>query len=187
MLDLVNDRTDTWPETLRPIGEGDHEKEPFSEWWDRNRSELTNLHPQIVEQWVYRHWTFAKFKFLQLRRITWSVRRLSTTEFLNDVHLEFGGPAEADHDYRVFMGEMSVRKLSTAINWRNGTWTISPVVLSTPQGIIGHEGPEPTVRMVLVEGSKRFRWLNALHERGEATGPHDVYVLKYDAESARAS
>ncbi len=178
MLDLVNDRRENWPDTWRPSGEGGFEKEPFDEWWARNGAEFTNLHPQIVEQWIYRHWTFAHFKFLELQHISWSKQQLSTIDFLNNVHLEFGGPPDAEHDYHVFTRTLGGRKTATAENWQDGTWTIPPVVLSTPNGIIGHEGPYPKVKMVLVEGSLRFRWLNALHERGEETGPHDIYVLE---------
>lgn len=179
MLNLLNDRKENWPDSLRPIGEGELEKEPFEDWWVRHGAELKNLHPQIAEQWVYRHWTWAHFKFLELRRITWSVQRFSTIDFLNNVHLEFGGPADSEYDYRVFMGDGAIggKKTLTAENWQDGTWTIPPVVLATPQGIIGHEGRSPSVKMVLVEGSLRYRWLNALHERGVETGPHDIYVL----------
>jgi hypothetical protein len=163
---------------LRPIGDGGFDKESFDEWWARNGPGFANLHPQIVEQWVYRHWTYAHFQFLELHRLTWSVKQMSTVEFLRDVHLEFGGPADPDHDFHVFSGAFGTRKTATAENWQHGTWTIPPVALSTPNGVVGHEGPDPSVRMVLVEGSLRFRWLNALRDRGEETGPHIIYLLE---------
>ena len=177
MLDLANSQVEKWPDTLRPIGEGDFEKEAFDEWWARNGSEFVNLHPQIVEQWVYRHWTYAHFKFLELRRLTWSEKQMSTVDFLNNVHLEYGGPADPDHDFRVFSSAFTGKKTATAENWEDGSWTIPPVVLSTPEGIISHEGRLPDVRMVIIEGSLRYRWLNALHAKGEKTGPHRFYLL----------
>lgn len=178
MLDLTNHQSDTWPDTLSPIGEGSFDKEPFEDWWNRNGARLANLHPQIAEQWVYKHWSLALFKFLELDRLAWSVHQLSTLDYLKNVHLEFGGPCVAEHDYHVFEGAFRGRKTATAENWCDGTWTFPPLVLSTPEGIIGHEGEFPTVRMVVVEGSLRYRYLSCLHERGEDTGPHDFYLLE---------
>jgi hypothetical protein len=51
-----------WDETLEPVGEGTPVKETFSSWWDRYKSRLGNLHPEIAEQWIYRHWTKSPFK-----------------------------------------------------------------------------------------------------------------------------
>ena len=67
---------------------------------------------------------------------------------------------------------------ATAKNWKDGTWTIPALVLATPEGIVSHAGKLPDVRMTLVEGSLRYRWLNALHKRGEVTGPHKLYLLQ---------
>lgn len=50
-------------------------------------------------------------------------------------------------------------------------------MLETPAGVRSHDGQMPAVRFVLVEGAKRLRYLNALHFRGEDTGPHALYIV----------
>lgn len=34
------------------------------------------------------------------------------------------------------------------------------------------------IDQTIVEGSSRYRWLNALHQRGKRTGPHDIYLIQ---------
>jgi hypothetical protein len=178
MLDLVQNRETRWRDSLRPKGEGTFDQEPFSDWWKRHADDFRHLHPRIAEQWIYRHWRWAHFQFLDLTSLKWCKHSLSTAELLIQVHLEFGGPCDAEYDYGVFANPGGGGKTATARHWQDGSWTIPPVVLSTPEGIINHTGPLPEVRMILVEGSLRYRFLNALHDRGEAHGPHEFYLLE---------
>lgn len=82
---------------------------------------------------------------------------------------------EPTFDYQVFR-EGRGGPLETARRWR-GSWNIPILVLETPAGIRCYDGNLPDVRFVLVEGSKRPRYLNALRHRGEETEPHLLYVL----------
>jgi hypothetical protein len=51
------------------------------------------------------------------------------------------------------------------------------IILETPEGIRSYDGDMPDVRFVVIEGSKRMRYLNALYHRGDKTGPHLLYIL----------
>lgn len=177
MLDLVNRRELGWPTELRPIGNGSHDKEPFASWWARNALRLANLGPRVAEQWIYRHWDESPFQFLPLEPLHATSERWSSDVLLATVHIEFGGPVDPEHDYRSFSGN-GTDPLSTALNWHQGSWTIPIVVLRTPQGIRTHGGDRPDIRFLLIEGSKRVRWLHALHFRRAPTGPHLVHVLE---------
>jgi hypothetical protein len=97
----------------------------------------------------------------------------SSEEFLDQVNLLFGGPAVAEHDYQVFHDN----QLPTAKNWGNGTWTIPPIVLETPKGFAFNQKTYPYARLLLVEGSKRYRYLNALHRKRLHTGLHQFFVI----------
>ena len=59
----------------------------------------------------------------------------------------------------------------------------SRLVMETVGGIDSYEGPLPHIRFILIEGSKRMRYLNALHARGEVTGPHQLYILSEGSQS----
>lgn len=181
MLELKNRLEDPWPETWRPVGEGDHIKESFGDWWARNKGELGHIHPEIASQWIYRHWKGSRLTFLDVRNLTWRIGSFSTESFLNEVKLEWGGPAEPEHDYDIFRPDRPTGALSTAENWADGSWTIAPVLLATPDGIASYDGDMPEIRYLIVEGSKRYRWLNALHHRAEKTGNHKAYILEQGA------
>lgn len=52
------------------------------------------------------------------------------------------------------------------------------VLLSTPFGVIEGGVNLPNVRLVIVEGHQRHRYLNALHVLGRApAGPHETIIL----------
>jgi hypothetical protein len=94
--------------------------------------------------------------------------------FLRKVNLFFGGPVNAEHDYRVFHDN----QLLTAKNWADGTWTIPPIALETPTGFNFNLKTYPDTRLLLLEGSKRYRYLHALHAKGMNTGHHKYFVIK---------
>lgn len=69
--------------------------------------------------------------------------------------------------------------VSTAIGFNaNKTWSIPPIVLETPHGILSWDhGDQPDVRYVLVEGHKRLRDLAGTLHAGQANGPHKLFVI----------
>jgi hypothetical protein len=67
---------------------------------------------------------------------------------------------------------------ATARALDSGTWDFPMVLLSTPGGVIDGNRPLPDVRLVIVEGHQRHRYLNALHALGHPPeGPHDTIIL----------
>jgi hypothetical protein len=176
MLELRRRYESVWDPALKPVGHGDFSPEGFDSWWQRNAARLANLHPQIAEQWVFRHWQWSPFRFIRLDCLSWRSEVWTSAQVLDQVHMEFGGPMNPVHDYEV-MHEETTGPTRTARYWRAGTWNIPLTVLETPEGFIGHEGEFPAIRFVLVEGTLRLRYLNALVRRGVGTGPHEVYIL----------
>lgn len=78
------------------------------------------------------------------------------------------------------MHEGSAGPKSTAHNWRNGTWDMPFVVLERPNGVDSYDRRLSEVRFVLVEGSKRMGYLDAVHTRGEPTGPRAIFILELE-------
>jgi hypothetical protein len=179
MLDLatVQDAGD-W-DRFRPVGEDTFEQEAFVPWWARHREALSDLHRDVCEQWIFRHWRATRHRWLDPLGLVSHDETFTTDAFLAAVHLHWGGPVDAEFDYDVFRSNRP-DPLPTAMdeNWANGTWVLPPVLLETPDGVKFHTEEYPDKRYLVVEGSKRFRWLNALAHRSEETGPHRCYVLK---------
>jgi hypothetical protein len=163
-----------WSDSLRPVGLDGDDREPFDEWWSKHQSNLANLDKTIAEQWIYRHWDESPFGFIPLDDLSWECRLADSETFLSTVDLFFGGPADAEHDYRVF----HENQLSTTQNWVNGTWTIPPIVLETPGGFRFQLKTYPNTRLLLLEGSKRYRYLHALHAKGFHTSLHKFFVIR---------
>lgn len=162
---------------MRPIGEGDHKKEPFENWWTRWFERLSHLEPRIAEQWIYRHWCQSYMAFLTLESITWRMECWPGRRIISQVHLEFGGPLSPVDDYGLFNEGRGHGPLQTAIAMNRGTWDMPLLVLETPNGIVSHAGPLPNVRLVVAEGSKRMRYLAALLHRRQCDGPHELFIL----------
>ena len=176
ILDLGNYYASAWPHHLRPIGEGGFEKESFEDWWFRNANELAHLHPQICEQWVYRHWTHSRFDFLPLADLNWSLEKWPAERIIREVHRAFAGDLDPTFDYEVFRAKPG-HTHPTAKALDQGTWDYPILVLSTPAGIMDSGKSRPYVRTVLVEGHQRQRYFNALYQRGEIAGDHAVFIL----------
>ena len=176
MLDLRRRWDCAWDPAMRPVGEGDHQKEPFEAWWDRWGERLGHLDPRVAEQWIYRHWHHSYMSFLDLEPINWRLESWPGDRILSDIHPEFGGPMAAENDYAAFNGG-AFGPIATARAMNTGTWDMPLLVLQTPKGILSERGELPHIRYVVAEGSKRMRYLNALRHRGQGEGPHELFLL----------
>ena len=167
-----------WPEELMPVGEGEDEKESFDLWWTRNENQLSNLHPQVAEQWVYRHWQNSPFFGIKLEQLTCKLERWDSKRILDHV-LMLSGPDQLIpmHDYAAFNREYYDHQTSTALD--KGTWDYPIVVLSTPEGVMYEKGEFPDERCVLIEGHQRLRYFNALfHLHGDRLHQdHELFIL----------
>lgn len=185
MLNLRTVGPRVWPKHLQPVGDNSFEKEPFERWWARNATEVRHLHPQLAEQWVYRHWDYTDFAFLPLDTLEWDLVEMEGEEILAKVRREISKRLDPDFDYTQFQGPRG-HKTETARDLDEGTWTFPIVALATPTGWITrrHEHPHDEVelhdeRLMLLEGHQRHRYLNALHHRGTPPkGPHRVFVVR---------
>lgn len=174
MFDLHSNKNPNWPESLAPIGEGGHNKESFEDWWERNSTGLSNLHPDIAEQWVYRHWHYSPYSFIDLHNLKWELKDWTTEQIIDAVYNE-RCQFNAEHDHKVF-NRFDSNPTSGPMN-ATGTWDYPIVVMHVPHGIIDCDGEHPEVRHFLIEGHSRVRYLNALTEYGSPLGEHKVYVI----------
>jgi hypothetical protein len=186
MLDLTKVGPRIWPADLQPIGDNSADKEPFSNWWNRNQPTIGHLHPQLAEQWIYRHWDYTEFAFLPLDTLSWELREMEGKEILKDVRREISKQLDPEFDYEQFQGMHGFPKAQTARELDKGTWDYPIVALATPSGWVTrrYEHPHdfvalPDERLMLLEGHQRHRYLNSLHHRGTPPkGPHRVFVVK---------
>jgi hypothetical protein len=182
MLNLRNPDLPVWSGELKPVSEGELGKEPFNTWWTRHRGRLRNLHPEIAEQWIYRHWTYSHFSFLPLERLTWREEVWDSDKILSVVvrYGHDGCDYAPDFDYCTFRRRGGADRLQTARALDAGTWDFAIVVLEAPDGFLDARRPLPDARYVLIEGHQRMRYLNALRTRNwRPLGPHRVFVLKW--------
>jgi hypothetical protein len=61
LLDIRADHDLRWDEALKPVGEGEFDKEAFGPWWERHGTRLGHLHLRIAEQWIHRHWRHSPY------------------------------------------------------------------------------------------------------------------------------
>jgi hypothetical protein len=178
LLDLDKHSPPVWPERFKPAGEDEGAKEDFEVWWARHSGELGNLHPKICEQWIYRHWLHSPFSFLQLGALSWEHCAMHTEALLGAVHREWASTLHPGFDFDAFQEHADGWKHPTSVALDQGTWDFPIVVLETPCGIVSSKGRMPDVRLVLVEGHQRHRYLNALNQRGVRNGPHEVFKMR---------
>ena len=58
-----------------------------------------------------------------------------------------------------------------------GAWDYPIIVLETPSGIRNRREDLPDVRLMLVEGHQRHRYLAARHRLGKENSDQDVFVI----------
>jgi len=185
MLDLRKAGPNVWPSRLKPRSDVGGEKETFATWWARNQADISHLHPQLAEQWVYRHWGFTEFSFLPLDSLAWELREISGAEILSSIRREISKRLDPDFDYEQFQGMSGFARSQTAEELDQGTWVYPIVALSTPSGWVTRDLKHPhdfidlpNERLMLLEGHQRHRYLNALHHRGlPPNGPHRVFIV----------
>jgi hypothetical protein len=169
-----------WPSELKPIGK-DLDKEPFKVWWARNKEKLSQLHPQICEQWIYKYWDGTHYGFLPLENLTWQLEEWKTDRIIKSIGIYADGLitdkdfqyCKAEHDIKIF--KMGYEPSITME--RTGSWNIPILVLHSPSGFAIEKGPRPDVHYWLIEGHKRIRYLNALAHCGKPADSHLLYVL----------
>lgn len=173
MLD-IRGHSVAWDEALAPRDISQWDREPFAEWWARCQGRLSNLHPQIAEQWIHRHWTLSGDTWLPLESLHWRLEQWSTERILGEVYIR-DWHLDPEHDYKVFnaYGETPTAAPMNA----KGTWDYPLLTLETPSGVRTHGGELPHVRYLLIEGHSRYRYLNALAVRGRAAAQHEVFIL----------
>jgi hypothetical protein len=172
------DHRSVWPEILRPVNHDSHDKEAFDTWWQRNTVILSHLPPDLCQQWIYRHWTHSPFSFLQPETLTWERRFYDGQELLGSIYRAFGGDLHPQLDYETFQRKRGADRHQTAKALDSGTWDYPMILLFTPRGVIDVGNYLPDVRLLIVEGHQRHRYLNALHALGRAPfGSHEVLVL----------
>lgn len=166
-----------WPEDFRPVGEATAGKEAFGHWWLRNHN-LHHLPEALCEQWVYRHWTGSPFSFIPLDTLECRCEAWDGERILRSIYRAWGGELHPQFDYETFQRDGGEGRLQTAVALDSGTWDYPMVLLATPNGIIDAGEARPDVRLVIVEGHQRHRYLNALHELGSPpAGPHEIFIL----------
>lgn len=171
-----------WPDDLKPLGFETENQESFDDWWERHSERLANLHPLICEQWVYRHFPTSLGDFLPLEDLKWRRENIPAGELLASVYPEFSKKYDPEFDYEQLHGDLAFPKSSTAEALDTGTWDYPIIVLHTPKGIISSKGVMPEIRLVLIEGHQRYRYLNALYALGKKLNEtHELFILELTA------
>jgi len=179
MLDLDNLERLRWPKFLSPfLNSSSPWPIGFDDWWQRNKAHLSHLPSDLCEQWIHRHWLHSEFTFLPLESLNYRRKTWSGSELLRSIYRWQGGLLRPEFDYKTFQRSGGDDRTQTAIALDEGTWDYPMVLLSTPHGVIDGGRPLPNVRLVIVEGHQRHRYLNALHVLGRPpTGPHETIIV----------
>jgi hypothetical protein len=176
MINVDEYQASPWPDELRPEGHDTLQKEGFARWWARVGPQLANLHPTLCEQWLHRHWKQSPAAFLSLDRLTWRLERMTTAAIVEQVHREWAKVLDPEFDYKTFHGDGS-GKHPTARALDLGAWDYPIIVLETPEGIRNRREKLPDVRLMLIEGHQRHRYLAARYRLGKEVVDQDVFVL----------
>lgn len=168
---------------MKPLGFETTEVEPFPDWWERHKAKLSNLHPEICEQWIYRHWERSPLSFLPLDRLEWTEDRWSPQRFLSEVGLSGGqDPIDPVWDYCSFH-EFPDNPTARALD--QGAWDFPPVLLKTANGFYDVHGLLCERSYLLVEGHQRRRYLGALVARGNKLDDQRVFILALNLAASR--
>lgn len=104
-----------WPAHLMPDGDGDHSMESFETWWCKHGEELGHLPQEVIEQWVYRHWSTSVARFIPLDNLAYREETWPAVDFIERVGTVRGNERlEPEHDFKIFSGQLDGEKLATA-------------------------------------------------------------------------
>lgn len=176
MTNVDDYQASPWPDELRPEGYDTFQKESFARWWARVGQQLAHLHPTLCEQWLHKHWQQSPAAFLPLERLSWRLDRMTTAAIVEQVHREWARTLNTEHDFKTFHRD-GVDKHPTARALDLGAWDYPIIVLETPEGIRNRHEELPGVRLMLVEGHQRHRYLVARYRLGMEVFEQDVFVL----------
>lgn len=185
-LDLRQVRNvSAWDPALEPRNWGSFDIEPFDCWARRNHEALLHIHPEICEQWLYRHWLQSPMCFIELDNLHWQMVEWEPAYFLTAVGTYWGADDfEPEFDFNTFHQQGGKSRHRTAVALDSGAWDYAPIVLATEQGFISTQGNYVNRPFLLVEGHQRRRYLNALASRGKALKRQRVFVLKQQPSTA---
>ena len=168
-----------WPDRLKPYENPDEpfSKEPFDKYWKRAKTLVGRLDSQVIEQWIYRHWTQSPYSYICLDDLTSRLETWSTDDILavltrlnsQDDEAEI----EAGEDY---FGAWSSEPKETME--RTGTWNIPPIILANAPGFLELDGTLVKQKHCLIEGHNRFRYLNYMNSRGRGDTKHFVWIIE---------
>lgn len=163
---------------LRPELYSATQLEPFSKFYDRLKKELPNFPKDILEQWVYRHFSqfcndywWLEFDKFQFRKV----------EFENDKIMKIGSNIMEDLNYwgDDFINESNFRRDTWLGNYmiKNRTW---------PKPIIVFYSEESNLKIKkalcspyhLLEGHLRLSYMRAFikYEEDKIPNKHSVWI-----------
>jgi hypothetical protein len=182
VIDLKNTEI-LWPSGLAPLMLNEYDKEPFSIWWERNKTQLQNLPKDVCEQWIYRHWEETEYKFIPLESLSCQLDEWNTDRIVQSIGIwDEALIVDEGHTYcspifdkeEVFLE--SEREPRYTLD-KTGTWNIPIVVLHSEDGFITFRGKRQDIHYWLIEGHKRIRYLNVLRYFHQNNQIHRIYIL----------
>jgi hypothetical protein len=174
-------------DSLRPTGYGDLNVEPFENYVPIARTLLPNFPDDVLEQWIWRHYSDAvnQYGWLGLRELVFT-RQTWDTERLLQLVQTFPGSALVDSLTASFRSKKQIRNHGLALMMlRDGTWPVPILVLRNVQRLTRPDGLPLGSPYHLVEGHRRLGYLRAMSEddRWTPSLAHEVWLLEYEPSS----
>lgn len=166
-------------EILRPHRWGSAHVEPFEDYLPRAQPLLPIFPPEVLEDWVYRHfqdaidaWGWLGFSRLSFVRDTWPAAEILENVRATRQHLIDGWAWSLINNAgfrRTWLGRQMIE---------TGTWPVAPIVLSNANRLFGPSG-ELLHRFHLMEGHHRLAYLHALvqHPEWQPRSEHDLWLV----------
>ena len=159
---------------------GSSEVEPFSEYYARWPSNLSNFPECVVENWVYRHWT--EFSGHWANR---SIHLFAFEErtYTNDEVMQIGHIGDWSHTLDHWGDELfrnSMRKSTwLARNMLDSGTTPAPIIVSPNSDNLQHPSGGRMHPLQLIEGHLRLAYLRGMvrHEHPQLLPSHRVWQV----------
>ncbi len=170
-----------WPNHWKPRDAGTFDQEAFETWWPRVAQDLGHLDSRICEQWIHRHWSHSPYYGMDVRGMSSALRRMSTHSLLREVGTVDDRSPDPPPDpvslYDDFNPSGEPLEPALSIN-KTGTWNIPVLLLENAGGFAYFTQLFTSVKLWLLEGHQRLRYLRALRSLGKQVAEeHDVLVL----------